>query len=63
MDLSMSIAAMSMSIASSQQQMNIGLAMVKKTMESSEETAEGLYQMMDAAAQTVSNGHIIDVKA
>ncbi len=63
MDLSMDIAAMSMSLASSQLQMNIGLAMAKKTMETGEEMAEGLYQMMDAAAQTVSNGHIIDVKA
>lgn len=63
MDLSMSIAAMSMSMANERLQMNVGLAMAKKTMELGEETMEGLTQMLEAADQALPTGHIIDVKA
>jgi len=57
------IAAMSMSLASSQLQMNVGLAVAKKTMETAETTAEGLLQMIEVADQAMPTGNIIDVKA
>lgn len=59
----MDIAAMSMDLSAMRLQMQAGIAVTKKAMETSEIEAAGLYSMMDAAAQTLPSEHLIDVKA
>ena len=63
MDISMDIAAMSMNLATSQLQRNLGLAVVKKAMETSELAAQELYQMIEKADQALPSEHLISVKA
>lgn len=59
----MDIAAMSMDMSAARLQMQVGVSVTKKAMETSEIEAAGLYSMMDAAAQTIPSEHLIDVKA
>ncbi len=63
MDMDIDIAAMSMSLASNQLQRNVGMAVVKKAMETSEVAVEGLYKMIEEVDQAMPTGNIIDVKA
>ena len=51
MDMDIDIAAMSMSLASNQLQRNVGMAVVKKAMETSEVAVEGLYKMIEEVDQ------------
>lgn len=59
----MDIAAMSMDMSSMRLQMDVGIAVAKKAMESSEINAAGLYKMIEAAQQQLPSEHLIDVKA
>ncbi len=63
MDMDIDIAAMSMSLASNQLQRNVGMAVVKKAMETNEVAVEGLYKMIEEVDQAMPTGNIIDVKA
>lgn len=63
MDMDIDIAAMSMSLASNQLQRNVGMAVVKKAMETNEVAVEGLYKMIEEVGQAMPTGNIIDVKA
>lgn len=60
----MDIAAMSMSLANSRLQMEIGTSIAKKVMDSAEINAEGLNKMIESLEEiTPSSDCIIDVRA
>jgi hypothetical protein len=62
MDLTMSIASLSTQISQSNLSQAVDIAMMKKTMETQEASAENLIQMLSSAVPP-SFGHKIDVRA
>lgn len=60
----MDIAAMSMSMSQAQLGQDVSLAVLKKTMEQQENTAEQITEMMQTALQSVpNNSHRLDILA
>lgn len=59
-----SIAAMSMNMSAAKLQMNVGVSLTKKVMDTQEVQAAGLLEMMDAASSSIPAGdlgQILDV--
>lgn len=59
-----SIAAMSMNMSTAKLQMNVGVSLTKKVMDTQEAQAAGLLEMMDAASSSIPAsdlGQILDV--
>lgn len=59
-----SIAAMSMNMSAAKLQMNVGVSLTKKVMDTQEAQAAGLLEMMDAASSSIPAGdlgQILDV--
>lgn len=64
MDLSTSLANMSMSMSNAKLQQGISTAMAKKAMDTSTDMAQGVIEMMDAIPKfTGAKGSILDVRA
>ncbi|MGN0674817.1 MAG: YjfB family protein [Oscillospiraceae bacterium] len=64
MDLSNSIAQMSMNMSAAQLQQGVNTAMMKKAMESSTDMIKGVLEMADAIPKFPgANGSILDVRA
>lgn len=59
----MDIAAMSMNLATSRLQMEIGTSVTKKAMETAEINAEGLNKMIESMEALVPSDCLIDVRA
>lgn len=59
----MDIAAMSMDLAISRLQMDVGTSVAKKVMDTAEINAEGLNKMIESVASLVPSDCIIDVRA
>lgn len=59
-----SIAAMSMGMSAAKLQMDVGVSLTKKVMDTQEVQAAGLLEMMDAASSSIPSGdlgQILDV--
>lgn len=61
--MEMSIAALSMSMASSKFQDDLSIGMLKKTMEASEQSIEMLTDMLDSIPSPDGRGLLLDVRA
>lgn len=59
----MDIAAMSISMSQAQIGQDVSLAVLKKTMEQQENTAEQMTQMIQDATVSVSSSHKLDILA
>lgn len=59
----MDIPAMSMGLAQTKLNYNVGIAMTKKVMDNQEVMAAGLLQMMEQADVQPSSDHILDIRA
>lgn len=64
MDLTNSIAQMSMSMSAAKIQQNVHTAVLKKAMDSNADMMTGLLQMLDSVPKfSGANGSILDVRA
>lgn len=61
--MEMEIAAMSMSLAMNKLQDGLAVGMLKKTMESSEQTMEAITDMLDSIPSPDGRGHVMDIRA
>lgn len=64
MNLVDSIASMAMSMNAAKFQQNVQLTMMKKTMETTADQAQGIIEMMDSVPHFAgANGSLLDVRA
>ena len=61
--MEMSIAAASMSIAMNNMQDALAIGMLKKTMESSEQTMQAITKMLDSIPSPDGRGQLLNVRA
>lgn len=65
MDLSTSIADLSISMSQAKFQQDLGVSLLKKAMDTSTDMASGVIEMMDNSTQTFAGdvGAVLDVRA